>query len=243
MSIFGDLGTEGHEEKEDRLGGYKPKETDIYTAPIKLAYAGQSDGGARNITLVLDIDGQDYTETVYITSKEGKNYYEKNGNKISLPGFVVIDDLCMVTAGTPLKEQETEEKVVKVWDSKEKKELNKSVQVLKDVMGQTASFAIQKVLENVNEKDGNGKYVPTDKTRESNNIQKVFHTETRKTVPEALKNLDTPEYWDAWLERNKGETYDKREKKGGANAGAPGASDGPPQGGTGERKSLFGNDS
>ena len=65
------------------------------------------------------------------------------------------------------------------------------------------------------------------------------------TVPEARNGSDTPEFWDAWLSKNKGVTRDKRTIKGNqAQAGAPGGG-GVPQGGqTAEpKKSLFGNKS
>lgn len=241
MGLFSDMDTAGHEENKDVLGGYSPLETDIYTGPIKLAYAGQSDGGARNVTLVLDIGGREYTETVYYTNRQGQNFYEKDGSKRSLPGFIIIDDLCMVTTEKPLKDQDTEEKTVKIYDYDKREEVPTAVHVLVDLIGKEASFAIQKNLENKSKKEGN-EYVDTADTRETNNIQKVFHKETRMTVPEARNGSDTAEFYDAWLSKNKGVTRDKRTVKGNASqAGAPGGGGVPEGGQATERKSLFGN--
>ena len=73
MSLFGNLKADGLEETQDRLGGYSPFDTDIYTGKIKMAYADKSDSGAQNVNLVVDINGKEYRETVYITIGPGSN--------------------------------------------------------------------------------------------------------------------------------------------------------------------------
>lgn len=100
------------------------------------------------------------------------------------------------------------------------------------------------MLENKNEKQGD-EYVPTAETRELNATDKVFHTETRMTVVEAREGAEVAKFWDSWLERNKGNTRDKRTIKDGqaGTAGAPkaaGASAAAPAAGGAPRKSLFG---
>ena len=251
MSLFGNLKSDGLEESQDRLGGFQVWETDIYTGPIKCAYAGQSATGARNVTVIFDFGGKEYRETVYITNKKGENFFlnkEDAKKKVPLPGFTTIDDICLITTGKPLSEQEAEDKMVKVYDAEAKKELPKSVPVLTGLLGQSLSVAICKLLENKSEKNGNGDYVNNAETRNSNVIEKIFHTETKMTVAEARSGAETGLFWDAWLERNKGKERDKRTIKDGigGQAGKPGgakAQSGPPQAGAGTtaRKSLFGN--
>lgn len=245
-ALFGSLTTEGLEEAQDRVGGFQPFDTDLYTGPIKLAYAGQSDGGARNITLVVDMGGREYRETIYITNKKGENFFlnkQDNSKKVPLPGFTVIDDICLVTTGKPLAEQATEEKVVKVWDRDAKAEVPKTVPMLVDLLGQTVTLGIVRQLENKSEKDGNGNYVPIADTRETNFIDKVFHTETKMTVVEAKQGAETATFHDSWAERNRGQTRDKREIKDGegGTAGRPGAPRSAPQAGNSNTKpkSLF----
>ena len=51
-ALFGNLTTDGLEEAEDRIGGFQPLDTDIYIGTIKTAYAGQSQGGAHNLSLI-----------------------------------------------------------------------------------------------------------------------------------------------------------------------------------------------
>lgn len=246
MSLFGNLKSDGLEQTQDRLGGgYQPKETDIYTGTIKALYAGKSAGGAQSVSLILSLkDGSEYRETFWITNKKGENFFlnkDDKTKKVPLPGFTLVDDLCLVTTGKPLAEQSTEEKTIKLYDSEAKKELPKAVPMLVEALGLEVSLGIVKVLENKNEKQGD-EYVPTAETRELNATDKVFHTETRMTVVEAREGADSAKFWDSWLERNKGNTRDKRTIKDGqaGKAGAPKAAGAAPAAGEAPRKSLFG---
>jgi len=246
-AMFKNLTTDGLEEAEDRLGGgFGPLETDIYTGTIKAMYAGQADSGAQSVTILVDIDGREYRETLYVTNKKGENFWvnEKAGNKrMPLPGFTTVNDICLVASGKPLCEQDSEDKVVMVYDSEARKELPKTVPMLTDCVGATITLAIQKVLENKSKKEGNA-YVDTTETRESNQIEKVFDTDSRLTVVEATNGATEAAFHDAWLEKNKGQTRDKRTVKDGGNAGTagrPGAANSNTGSAPAARKSLFGN--
>jgi hypothetical protein len=248
--LFGTLSNTGMEETQDRLGGYQPFASGVYTGKIKLAYAGASAGGARNVTLIVDLNGREYRETIYITNKKGENWFlnkDDKSKKVPLPGFTTIDDICLVATGSPLADQGAEDKMVKVYDNDAKKELPKSVPVLIDLIGKEISLGIIQILENKNEKVGN-EYVPTAETRTSNAIDKVFDTESKLTVAEARAGSTTGAFWGAWAERNKDQVRDKRTIKDGVagapQAGRPGAraAAGAPVAGAqaGARKSLFG---
>lgn len=223
-SLFGTLSNDGLEQSQDRLGGYQPLNTDIYTGTIKAAYAGKSDGGAQSVSLVVSVPGQEYRETVYVTNKLGENFFinqhDKN-KKVPLPGFTTIDDVCLIVTGKPLAEQDTEEKVIKLYDKDAQAELPKAVQMLVELLDKPISLAILKQLENKSVKDTAGVYQPTAETMEKNVIEKVFHPEMKITVAEARAGKDKAEFWPAWEERNKGKTRDKRKLKEGE-AGAPG---------------------
>lgn len=245
MSLFGNLKSEGLEEAQDRLGGYQSYETDIYSGKVKLAYAGQSTGGARFVFLSVAFpDGKEYRETIYITNKNGENFFlnkQDNTKKVPLPGFTLFNDICLVTTGKELSEQDTEDKVVNVYDPEQKKELPKKVPVLVDMLGTDITLAILKKIESIKVKQGN-EYVATDKTRETNSIDKVFHTETKMTVVEIKAKKAEPVFHDAWLEKNKGKTRDMTQSEG--KSGRPGSSNagGPPTAGAASkpRSSLFG---
>lgn len=244
MGLFGKLTNDGLEEAQDRVGGGGfIRETDIYNMTIAMAYAIESAGGAQGVVLTLK-DDKEYRETIYVTDKKGQNFFlnkDDKTKKVPLPGFTIVDDICVATTEKHLFEQDTEEKIVNVYDFDQKKELPKSVPVLVELIDKPVSVAIQKILENKSEKQGD-KYVATAAERHVNNIVKVFHTETRVTMVEA-RNGQPAAFWDTWLERNKGQVYDKREIKGdggsAGNAGRPGApTAGAPASGT-ARKSLF----
>jgi len=244
MSILGNLTTDGLEEAQDRLGGFAPLDTDIYTGTIKAAYAGESQGGAKNVTLLLDLGGREYRETIYITNKKGENWFTNKqdpSKKVPLPGFTTIDDLCMVTTGKALSEQAVEDKVLNIWDPEQKKELPKSVPVLTELTGQECMVGIVKQTVNKNEKV-NGEYVPTSDTRDENVIEKVFHGPTKMTVPEAKQGAETAVFHDTWIAKNKGVTRDRTVRDiNSGKSGSPGrGSNTPPKSGdTPARKSLF----
>jgi len=239
MGVFGDLNKEGLEKSEDRLGGFSVLDTALYLGTIKMAFAGQSSGGARSVTLVLDVIMDDsgktkeYTETVYVTNKQGQNFFlnkQDNTKKVPLPGFTLIDDLCIVTTDKELAQQDGEDKVVKIYDYDAKKELPKTVPMLTELLGKQAYFAIVKEVVDKNEKVGND-YVPTGETREQNTIEKVFHHPTKYTVVEAREKAETAVFADAWEKKNKGVTRQKAKgaADGAAKTGRPGG--GPPQAG------------
>ena len=249
MSMFSGLKTDGLEKTEDRLGGFQIHPTNAYLGTIKMAYAGKSAGGAHNITVVADIGVGEYSETIYITNKQGENFFlnrQDNTKKVPLPGFTTINDLCLVTTNKPLSEQDTEEKVVKIYDYDERKELPKSVQMLVDLIGKTAYFGITENTEDKNQKnESTGEYEPTGETRQTNTIDKIFHDPTKMTVVEAENEATEAIFFDKWVEKNKGQVKDKRKNKGGApQSGRPGQTGGgAPQSGAGGAKktgSLFG---
>lgn len=243
MSLFANLGTDGLEESQDRVGGgFGAIDAGIITGTIKAFYAGKSSGGAQNVTIVLDVPGgQEYRETVYVTNKKGENFFlnkQDATKKVALPGFTIANDICLLTTDAPLSDQDFEEKVLNIYDYDARKELPKGVQVAMGVVGKTISLGVLKELVNKNEKKGED-YVPTAETREQNVIDKVFHTDTKKTVVELLNGVENAEFWDKWEAKNKGTVRDKRSIKDGQ-GGTPTTA--PKAGQTGSapaKKSLF----
>lgn len=221
--MFNNLGTDGLEESQDRLGGFQTFNTDIYTGVIKAAYAGESAKGAMSISFIIAMPGgREYKETVYVTNKKKENFFMQDKKKIPLPGFTVVDDICLIATGKPLAEQETEEKVIKIYNYDSKKDEPTAVQMLVGLLDQPIKVGIQKTLENKKEKSGDD-YVDVAGEREVNNIEKVFHPEMNLTVAEARSGQDAAAFHDAWLERNKDKVRDKRTIKDGqaGNTGAP----------------------
>jgi len=259
MSLFGKLKTDNLEETQDRLGGgFQPLETGLYTGKIKQAYAGQSVAAAANLTLIVDVNGREYRETIYVSNKQGENFFlnkDDKTKKVPLPGFSIVEDICQITTGIALSDQDVEDKMVKIYDYDLSKEVPKSVPVLTALLGQEITLGIGKVVENKNVKNSSGVYEPTADERVFNNIEKVFHTETKMTVVEARQGLAEGVFMGAWAERNNGLLRDKRKIKGEAGGlsgpasqkarmgiGAPRSVSSPPVAGEAApaRKSLFG---
>lgn len=243
MGLFKNLTTDGLEEQEDKLGGgFEAVASDAYDAIIKNAYAGESQGGAKNVTVIADLNGTEFRETIYITNRNGENFYlskDDKKNKIPLPGFTTIDDICLLTTGEPLSEQEAEPKMVKVYNPEEKKELPTEVPVLTALLGKPVKLGILREIEFKQKKGDDGNYHDTDETRTSNTINKVFHHETGRTVNEYRHEVEDPEFLTAWIEKNKGKDRDKTKGKS-SNAGSGASGSGKPGGEKSAKKSLFG---
>lgn len=242
---FQNLGSAGLEESTDRLGGYAPLESGIYEMTVKALYSGKSSGGATSVTLIADAGSQEYRETFYVTNKSGENFFLSQGTprkKVPLPGFTVVDDLCLITTGKPLSEQTVEEKVINIYNFEAKKEEPTKVPMVMEALGQKVALGILKRLENKSKKnESTDEYEPTAETREINLVDKVFHPELHLTVAEARKGETVAKFWDAWEERNKGKTQDRREiKDGQAVAAKPGKPPVAQGGGAAPRTSLFG---
>lgn len=241
--MFKNIDTEGAEEQQDRLGGSYTIESGLYDGVIKLAYImPTAKSESKCVVTVIDYGGREITDRTWIFNKKGEAMYEKNGKKFVLPGFELINDLCLVATGFPLKEQKIENKVIKVWDAEAKSEVEKSMPVIMDLLGKTVSAAILKVIENKQEKSGDG-YADTNEKRELNQTDKFFHTATKKTVVELKKGVQVAEadlFYTKWGEKNSGVTRDNFKNVAGAAGGAPqGGSGAPPTSGA-KTKSLFG---
>lgn len=244
MTLFGNLTNDGLEETQDRIGGNPVRDADAYKGKIKLAYAGKaSSSNAQSVTIVLAIDaaqgGGEYRETFWITNKDGQNYFMKDGKKNPLPGFTVIDDICLVTTNKPLSQQAGEEKVINLYDFDQKKEVPTSVPVLVELLDKEVIFGIQRHRKNKEAKNSAGVYEPTAEEREENVTDKIFHFPSQLTVVEARNGTQTAKFYGIWVEKNRGQVQDRRKVKDGASAQT--GRSGPPKAGeaTGATKSLF----
>jgi len=227
MGLFDTLTTEGLEESKDVAGGaYQALPSDIYSAVIKLAYAGKSrSSDARSVTFHADINGTEYRETVWITSGKGVNYYvskEDGKTRIPLPGFSTIEELCLLATQEPLSAQTTEEKVVKLYNFEERKEVPTPVQVLTSLIGKEVNLGILREIVDKTARDDSGNYVPTGETRTQNVTSKVFHPESNKTVNEYRHEVKDPEFYETWIAQNQGK--DRNRAKGASTTATKGAS-------------------
>ena len=230
--MFGNLKTEGLEKATDSLGRGL-LDTNRYEAEIKVVYVTKSQKGSMALNVVAEINGQEYRETAYVTNTQGENFYVKGGKKLPLPSFTTMNDLCLVGAGKSLAEMEPENKIVKIYNFEQKKEIPTEVPVIVELIGAKVGLLINKNLEDKTADTGGGVYKPTGETFEKNSIEKVFDLESGMTVVEATEGKETGEFVPKWVEKNAGKVRDRTDKS--AKTGTPAAA-----AAGGAKKSLFG---
>jgi hypothetical protein len=246
MGMFAKMKTDNLEETEDRVGGGGSSvASSIHDMKIGMVYITESAKGAKAFNLVGTINGQEYKETVYFTNRNGDiSYPDKQDPKKlhPLPGFTLLNDICLLATGEALDEQDAhvEDKVVKIYDFTAGKDVNTTVPVITSLTGQEIKLAIKRIVEFKQKKDDSGEYQDTNETRTINEIKQALHSETGRTVNEYLHEIDPGEFMPAWMKTHDGKDLDKTKgKSGGAGnsgSGRPGA-----DAGTGEpKKKLFG---
>lgn len=223
-SLFSNFSSsENLEQVKDSLGGYQPLDSGAYEAVVKTVYITHSNKGAMAANLVLDIEGREYKEQLWITNSNGENFYKsKSGGKVGLPGFTVLNDLCLCAVGKELKEMEPEERVFKLYDYDTKQEMPKEVPTIVDLQDTEIIVGIVKQVVDKTTKNDSGVYVPTGETREENVIDKIFHAASHKTVAEAKAGAKEASFYDKWVAKNTGMTRNRAKgAKAEGTAGAP----------------------
>lgn len=244
---------------EDYVGSGGVFDSDIYEAKIKVAYIGKAQASeARNVTLLLDIGGRELRSQTWVSTKTGDvTYTDKKTKEVkNLPGYNQMNSIALLVAGKNLGDLVAEDLVVKLYDYEAKKELPQSVSCFTELHGETVFVAVQRqTVDKTAKNDTTGEYDPTGETRDQNEIVKFFAGDKQVTISEVAEfikslgeNFDdvvdsghllkairkVPEenglYAQKWLERNKGQTYDKSSGKKAAgksftSAGESGGSD------------------
>lgn len=192
------------ENEVDRIGGSYLANTGAYTSVIEAFYLGEADSGARSITVHAKTqDGVTLRETLWISSGKAKGYkntFEKDGKKYYLPGFNIATAIALLTVGKSLDKLNIEEKVIKLYDREQSKEVPTKVNMFTDVVGQKIILGVHKVLSNKQKKVGD-KYVPTAETYESNEIDKIFREKDRMTVAELRAKETEPAFYEKWVDK------------------------------------------
>ena len=237
------------EDKDTLGGGFGPIESGAYRAKVGMAYVAKSGSGALGLflTFLVGDEAKEVRQTLYMTSgdaKGNKPYYTKDGENYPLPGFSQAKSLALLTTGKEMSDLDTEEKVVKLYNSEAKAEVPTKVQAVMELIGQEVIIGIIKQTVDKNVKDATGAYVANGETREENEIDKFFCAKEgheNKTTTE-IKAKGEAEFYPEWVKKWTGVT---RNKTKGAAAGAAGTAGAPKSGaasgGTAKPKSsLFG---
>jgi hypothetical protein len=213
--------------ERDSVGGGGPLESNVYPAKVQHAYINSAASGA--IGLVLNAktsDGKEVRETLWMTSgkaKGCKNYYEKDGEKHYLPGYLIANSLALLTVGKEISELDTETKVINVYSYEAKAEVPTKVEMVMDLIGQDIMVGvIKEKVDKTQKNESTGEYVPTGETREQNVIDKLFRARDRMTVAEIRAQAEEASFIDTWIKKWSGQVRDKSGKAGNTGtAGAP----------------------
>lgn len=214
-SLLKNLNTdESVQHEADTLGGMSVLESGIYVMKVQIAYLTKSKGGALclNLGLVTDTN-QEVRQRLWVTSgdaKGNKTYYERNGERRGLPGFLHADSLCLLTVGKSFSDMDTEEKLVPVYSPDAKAEVPTKVEVLVELLNQEIIVGMIKQTVDVNTyHDGTKSYVPTGETRDENEIDKLFRAKDSLTVAEILGSSEEAVFIESWRAKNTGVTRNR----------------------------------
>lgn len=216
MSLLANLATDASiADEKDSVGmASGPLESGVYKAVVQTAYVTKSQGGATGLVINAKTDaGREIRQTFWMTSgtaKGGKNYYEKDGQKSYLPGFIAANALSRLTTAKEISELDTEVKVINVYNRDAKAEVPTKVDMVMDLIGKEVLVGLLKQKVDKNAKnETTGVYEPTGETREENEVDKFFRASDRKTTSEILTQAEEATFIDTWSKKWTGVTRDK----------------------------------
>lgn len=229
--------------EKDSVGGGGVLESGIYGCKIAMAYLSKAASGALGLVLTLKTEGgKDFRQTLWMTSgtaKGCKNYYEKDGEKNYLPGFLHANSLALLTVGKEISQLETETKVVNVYSAEAKAEVPTKVEALMDLIGKDIiAGVIKQTVDKTKKNEVTGVYEATGDTRDENDIDKLFRAADRMTTAEIRAQAETATFIDTWSAKWTGVTKNKVKGATGT-AGAPKAAAGAPAAAKKPTTSLF----
>ena len=242
MSLLANLASDvSIANEKDSIGGGGVLESGLYPSKVTLAYVMKSAGGATGLVVKAKTSqGRDINQTLWMTSgtsKGAKNFYEKDGVKNYLPGFIAANALALLSAGKEISQLDTETKVVSIYNYEAKAEVPTKVEVVMDLVGKEIVIGLIKQTVDKNVKNDAGVYVPSGETREENEIDKFFRASDRMTTAEIRASANDPVFCTTWESKWAGQV---RNKAKGA-SGTPGVPKGLAMGGGSKKPttSLF----
>lgn len=205
--------------EEDRIGGSFLWEGGAHEVTIKMAYADESGGGAKNMNFeVVNGAGKVFKFTEYVTGgreKGQKSYSEKDGVKTYLPGFNRANAICLLTTKQELGPNlGWEQKTLMLRDFDQKKDVPSERLVATALIGKKVILGIQLVEENKSvkgpdPKTGKERYLRTAETRQVNNVDKIFYAEDKRTVVEIRNKSEGHAFYDKWVAEFSGKIVDR----------------------------------
>ena len=204
------------EENNDKIGSkFSTVETGLYMLELTQAYLHESKGEAA--ALVLEGKTADDTilrQTIYMTSgkaKGKKNYYiDKQGKKWNLPGYIMVENICLLTTGKKITDMVIEEKIVDIYDPAVGTQVPTKVDTFVELLGKNVLVGIHKQVESKNIMNpSTNKYVPTTETRTVNEFAKIFRAGDKMTVLEVKAKAPEAKVYLTWHDTYSGKTRNR----------------------------------
>lgn len=192
-----DFGGNDVEDNVERVGGFAADESAVYTKGITQAYLSISKNGAYAINLATkNKEGDERNYQFYFTNRAGQTFYTKGGKKMQLPGYALLNAICMLTCNQTAQQvlSKPKKQVIDLMDWESRKEVPTEVKTYPQICKKALKLGIVKVISNAYNK---GKITNT--KREQNEIKMVFNAKSLLTITELAGNLDEPKLHAQWV--------------------------------------------
>lgn len=207
------VGADVDSTEQDTLGGGSLLKTNIYSGKIDAAWLSASEKGALALNLLVTVAGKTLRQQTFFTNVNKSVTYEdkKTKEKKALPGYLFACALTKLITGKTVEKLPTEQRVISLYDYKQKKEVPTKIEALPDLHGAAVLVAVEEQIVDKTAKVGT-EYKPTGETRKQNEIVKFFDAATKKTSTELAGNADAV-FHDKWLAEKAEKVIDKESKE------------------------------
>lgn len=231
---FLNFNTGGAKQESESVGGSRTLfDSDVYKARIKQAYLDAYESGSRFLSLMLDIGGKDYEERLLLTNGKGESFWTNDkGEPQQYSGLTRFEELAFAAGYPNIQAIGIQAANIRAWDKDAKAFVLRQHQtVLVNLQGKEVLVAIQKIVQNKQKKNEvTKKYDKLNEREEINQIEK-FANLSKQTQLEAAKNVNPPQFMDAWIAKWQGNVNDKyKTQKNAPSQGTPTAAGGAPAG-------------
>lgn len=218
-TLFADLTQDPNVKSDgDRLGS-EPVTSGLYRGcTVEMMYATTAKSGAKALTVSFKTEsGRTIKRTEYITSgtaKGGKTTYvnKTTGETHFLPGFTLMNDLCLLTTNKPLSSCVFETKHVPVYDFELKTDVVQELPVATEVIGKKVDVGVIVQIVDKQAMNDAGVYVNTGETRKDTTVNKLFLVDDGRTVTECKAGATEAAFQVKWEEKNTGIEVDRTSK-------------------------------
>lgn len=207
-------GAKDIEEAVDTVGSGGALDSNVYPMKLKNAYVHIADSGAQAMNIEVEIEGgRTQRHQLWVSNKDGEIFYEKDGKKKYMQGYLIADALAMLATGgeAGIQDLDTEEKVLAIYDFDKGQDVNKKVEAFVDLFGLEFQGGLIKHVKPKKSKVGD-EYVESEtETVTVNDLDKVFSEEGFTTI-ELVEEAEEPDFIHKWLSRWEGKEKTSKPK-------------------------------